>query len=132
MYLPSAMHLRSETSDQGYLTIEGLLHAFLPPFLIKAALHRQIFITVSANCLPSALVQKYRDSLQDHVEATIAAYALQFSTLTTKMHSTLVRAQNVFGFFTTVAFCTAILTAFSVLITPQDPSASIQLRNVEV
>ena len=51
---------------------------------------------------------------------------------TTNMHSTLVRAQNVFGFFTTVAFCTALLTALSVLLTPQTPSASIELRNVQV
>lgn len=49
-----------------------------------------------------------------------------------KMHSTLVRAQNVFGFFTTVAFCTAILTALSVLLTVQEPSAKIELRNVQV
>ena len=49
-----------------------------------------------------------------------------------KMHSTLVRAQNVFGFFTTVAFCTAILTALSVLFTIQEPSAKIELRNVQV
>ena len=48
------------------------------------------------------------------------------------MHSTLVRAQNVFGFFTTVAFFTALLTALSVLFTPQNPSASIEVRNVQV
>lgn len=48
------------------------------------------------------------------------------------MHSTLVRAQNVFGFFTTVAFCTAILTALSVLLATQEPSAKIELRNVQV
>ena len=48
------------------------------------------------------------------------------------MHSTLVRAQNVFGFFTTVAFCTAILTALSVLFIAQEPSAKIELRNVQV
>ena len=48
------------------------------------------------------------------------------------MHSTLVRAQNVFGFFTTVAFCTAILTALSVLLTTQEPSAKVDLRNVQV
>ncbi|KAF6226037.1 hypothetical protein HO173_012527 [Letharia columbiana] len=48
------------------------------------------------------------------------------------MHSTLVRAQNVFGFFTTVAFCTAILTALSVVFTTQEPSAKIELRNVQV
>ena len=48
------------------------------------------------------------------------------------MHSTLVRAQNVFGFFTTVAFCTAILTALSTLIIPQNPHADIELRNVQV
>ena len=48
------------------------------------------------------------------------------------MHSSLVRAQNVFGYFTTVAFSTAIVVAFSVLLMPQHPSASIQLRNVQV
>ena len=48
------------------------------------------------------------------------------------MHSSLVRVQNVFGYFTTVAFCTAIFVALSVLVTPQSPSASIQLRNVQV
>ncbi|KAF2455650.1 signal peptidase subunit-domain-containing protein [Lineolata rhizophorae] len=48
------------------------------------------------------------------------------------MHSTLVRIQNVFGFFTTVAFCLAILVALSVVSFPQSPSASLQLRNVQV
>ncbi|MCJ1424033.1 hypothetical protein MMC29_001920 [Sticta canariensis] len=48
------------------------------------------------------------------------------------MHSTLVRIQNVFGFFTTVAFCTAILVALSVTFTAQDPSARLELRNVQV
>ncbi|KAL8711424.1 MAG: hypothetical protein Q9220_004082 [cf. Caloplaca sp. 1 TL-2023] len=48
------------------------------------------------------------------------------------MHSTLVRVQNVFGFFTTVAFCTAIVVALSVTIIPQAPSAAIELRNVQV
>ena len=48
------------------------------------------------------------------------------------MHSTLVRAQNVFGLFTTVAFCVATAIALSVLISPQAPSASVKLRNVQV
>ncbi|KAI4211907.1 MAG: hypothetical protein LQ351_005398 [Letrouitia transgressa] len=48
------------------------------------------------------------------------------------MHSTLVRAQNVFGFFTTVAFCTAALVALSVSLFPQEPSAKVDLRNVQV
>ena len=50
------------------------------------------------------------------------------------MHSTIVRVQNCFGFFTTVAFCTALLTALSVLCLPQSPSASVEpvLRNVQV
>lgn len=48
------------------------------------------------------------------------------------MHSTLVRAQNVFGLFTTVAFCVAAAIALSVLISPQAPSASVKLRNVQV
>ncbi|KAF2021392.1 signal peptidase 22 kDa subunit [Aaosphaeria arxii CBS 175.79] len=48
------------------------------------------------------------------------------------MHSTLVRVQNVFGFFTTVAFTVATVIALSTFIHPQNPSASVQLRNVQV
>ncbi|KAL8684393.1 MAG: hypothetical protein Q9224_006382 [Gallowayella concinna] len=48
------------------------------------------------------------------------------------MHSALVRVQNVFGFFTTVAFVTAIVVALSVTVIPQTPSAGIELRNVQV
>lgn len=48
------------------------------------------------------------------------------------MHSALVRLQNSFGFFTTVAFCIAILVALSVTVHPQSPSANIELRNVQV
>ncbi|KAL8929461.1 MAG: hypothetical protein Q9208_001130 [Pyrenodesmia sp. 3 TL-2023] len=48
------------------------------------------------------------------------------------MHSALVRVQNVFGFFTTVAFCTAIIVALSVTVIPQIPAASLELRNVQV
>ena len=48
------------------------------------------------------------------------------------MHSTLVRLQNVFGFFTTVAFTVASIIALSSFISPQSPTASISLRNVQV
>ena len=48
------------------------------------------------------------------------------------MHSSLVRLQNVFGFFTTMAFTVAGLIAASVLFFPQLPSASIDVRNVQV
>jgi signal peptidase complex subunit 3 len=48
------------------------------------------------------------------------------------MHSALVRLQNVFGFFTTVAFSVAVVIALSSFITPQSPSANIQLRNAQV
>ncbi|KAI4150620.1 MAG: hypothetical protein LQ340_003971 [Diploschistes diacapsis] len=48
------------------------------------------------------------------------------------MHSSLVRVQNVFGFFTTVTFSVAGLIALSVLFFPQSPSASVQVRNVQV
>ncbi|KAF2826754.1 signal peptidase 22 kDa subunit [Ophiobolus disseminans] len=48
------------------------------------------------------------------------------------MHSALVRLQNVFGFFTTVAFSVAAVIALSSFISPQTPNASIQLRNVQV
>ena len=48
------------------------------------------------------------------------------------MHSTLVRAQNVFGYFTTVVFAVSALIATSVLLLPQRPSASVAVRNVQV
>lgn len=48
------------------------------------------------------------------------------------MHSALVRLQNVFGFFTTVAFTVAAVIALSSFVSPQNPTASIQLRNVQV
>ncbi|KAF9691248.1 hypothetical protein EKO04_010581 [Ascochyta lentis] len=48
------------------------------------------------------------------------------------MHSTLVRLQNVFGFFTTVAFTVAAVIALSSFVAPQSPSASIEMRNVQV
>ena len=48
------------------------------------------------------------------------------------MHSALVRLQNVFGFFTTVAFTVAAVIALSSFVSPQTPSASVQLRNVQV
>ena len=53
------------------------------------------------------------------------------------MHSTLVRLQNVFGFFTTVAFvvagfAVASVIALSSFISPQNPSASISLQNVQL
>ena len=48
------------------------------------------------------------------------------------MHSSLVRIQNVFGFFTTVAFSLGILIAMSVVISHQTPTAELELRNVQV
>jgi ribosomal protein L29 len=48
------------------------------------------------------------------------------------MHSALVRLQNVFGFFTTVAFTVAAVIALSSFVSPQTPTADIQLRNVQV
>ena len=48
------------------------------------------------------------------------------------MHSALVRAQNVFGYFTTVASIVAAVIAVSILIVPQTPQANLKLRNVQV
>ncbi|KAL9634673.1 MAG: hypothetical protein Q9164_003957 [Protoblastenia rupestris] len=50
------------------------------------------------------------------------------------MYSASVRLQNCFGFFTTIAFCTALLTALSGLFIPQTPTAGIEpvLRNLQV
>lgn len=48
------------------------------------------------------------------------------------MHNSLTRLQNVFGFFTTVAFFVAALIALSDLASPREPSASIKATNVQV
>ena len=48
------------------------------------------------------------------------------------MHNTLIRIQNVFGFFTSVAFAVAAAIALSVVLSAQTPSASLELRNVQV
>ncbi|KAK3717464.1 Signal peptidase complex subunit [Vermiconidia calcicola] len=48
------------------------------------------------------------------------------------MHSSLVRIQNVFGYFTSVAFAVAAAVAVSVLLSSQTPSASLELKNVQV
>lgn len=49
-----------------------------------------------------------------------------------KMHSSLVRIQNVFGFFTTVAFTLGLAIALSVVVSHQHPEAELELRNVQV
>lgn len=51
---------------------------------------------------------------------------------TTTMHSTLTRLQNVFGFFTTVAFFVATFVALTSLLVPQTPTSKLTLRNVQV
>lgn len=48
------------------------------------------------------------------------------------MHSMLNRAQNVFGYFTTVATVVAIVVALSAFAVPQKPTASLKLRNIQV
>lgn len=48
------------------------------------------------------------------------------------MHSSLVRLQNVFGYFTSVAFAVAAAIALSVVLSPQTPNASLELKNVQV
>jgi hypothetical protein len=65
---------------------------------------------------------------------SIAGFKLSQSAeqITNKMHSSLVRIQNVFGFFTTVAFSLGMLIALSVVASHQNPSAELELRNVQV
>ena len=48
------------------------------------------------------------------------------------MHTTIVRAQNVFGFFTTVCFVIAALIAASDLLAPRTPSANVIVKDVQV
>ncbi|KAG9234676.1 microsomal signal peptidase-like protein subunit [Amylocarpus encephaloides] len=48
------------------------------------------------------------------------------------MHSTLVRTQNVFGFFTTVAFVVAALIAASDIVASRTPKASVVVKDVSV
>jgi len=48
------------------------------------------------------------------------------------MHTSIVRAQNVFGFFTTVCFVVAALIAASDLLAPRTPKANIMVKDVQV
>lgn len=48
------------------------------------------------------------------------------------MHSALNRLQNVFGFFTTVAFFSAAVIALSAFTFPQTPTAKLAMKNVQV
>jgi hypothetical protein len=48
------------------------------------------------------------------------------------MHTTIVRAQNIFGFFTTVCFVVAALIAVSDLLAPRIPSANVIVKDVQV
>jgi hypothetical protein len=48
------------------------------------------------------------------------------------MHSTLNRVQSAFGFFTTITFFVAALTALSVLLYPANPTTSVKLTNIQV
>ncbi|KAI9841256.1 MAG: hypothetical protein M1838_003655 [Thelocarpon superellum] len=48
------------------------------------------------------------------------------------MHSTLVRVQNVFGLFTSIAFFVALLTALTSLAAPQAPKADLTVRSLQV
>jgi len=48
------------------------------------------------------------------------------------MHTTITRAQNVFGFFTTVCFAIAALIACSDLLAPRTPKANVLVKDVQV
>lgn len=48
------------------------------------------------------------------------------------MHSTLTRAQNVFGFFTTVLFVLGALIASTDFLAPRTPSADVFVKDVQV
>lgn len=48
------------------------------------------------------------------------------------MHSALNRAQNVFGFFTTICFVVAALVACSDFLTPRTPSSNVIVKDVQV
>ncbi|ESZ90170.1 hypothetical protein SBOR_9444 [Sclerotinia borealis F-4128] len=48
------------------------------------------------------------------------------------MHSSLVRIQNVFGFFTTVTFGIAALIACTDFISPRTPNAKVEVKDIQV
>lgn len=48
------------------------------------------------------------------------------------MHNAVTRLQNVFGFFTTVAFVVAAIIAAADFSMPRTPAAEIQTTNVQV
>lgn len=65
----------------------------------------------------------------DELESTIAGDKPREGK---KMHSALVRIQNVFGFFTTVAFVVGALIAASDLIGVRTPSAVVTVDKIQV
>jgi len=48
------------------------------------------------------------------------------------MYTSLVRAQNAFGFFTTVAFVVAAFIALSDVFSTREPSGTLKTTNVQV
>lgn len=48
------------------------------------------------------------------------------------MHNTLNRAQNVFGFLTTVCFVVGALIAAISYVQPRQPTADFNIRNIQV
>jgi signal peptidase complex subunit 3 len=48
------------------------------------------------------------------------------------MHSSLVRLQNVFGFFTSVMFVVAALIACTDVIAPRTPAAEVLVKDIQV
>lgn len=74
----------------------------------------------------------YRDKPPQNTAGIIRPFAVRYPHSST-MHSSLNRAQSVFGFFTTVALVVAGLAALSVLLFPTEATtASVQLKNVQV
>ena len=65
--------------------------------------------------------------LPPHIPHPIGRKTIQAS-----MHSSVVRIQNVFGFFTTVAFVVAALIACTDIISPRTPSAKVDVKDIQV
>ena len=98
---------------QGY--VDALLHHHLSLLLFRPS-----------EALQARVHQTYRERSNQHPLPTSNGAP------TLAMHTTLSRAQNVFGFFTTVAFVVAALIAASDYLAPRTPSAKITVGNVQV
>lgn len=87
----------------------------------------------SDDVLSSSTTTQATRSLKSSCHSLLSQEKIQrIETNTATMHSTIVRGQNVFGFFTTVCFVVAGLIAASDLLAPRTPKATVSVKDLQV